>query len=322
MGMPTSTVEVYAVNPMINGVDSPQLMSVDSTEPIEIKVEEEKISSDDLSFGEEKKVEVEEEKVKPEEKKEEKEEKKEEEKPVLEPEDSKNVQKRIGKLTKKMRTAEREREVIKAERDSEREKIVELEKKLAATELKSLEGSKPKKADFEEEDAYNEALMDWKVDMKFKSSEKIAEAKVEKKEEKPPEEFEGADELNEALARGREKYDDFEELTSDENLIFPVKLAQVVIELDDPEEIMYYLAQNPEESKRLSSLSSVKAAVEISKLDLEVKPVEEKKEEPKIKKQSKAPEPISSVKTDGAVEKDPEKMTPKEYRAYREGQSK
>ena len=59
MGMPTSTDEVNAVNPMINGVDSPQLMSVDSTEPIETEVEKEKVSEDDIDLAKEKEEEEE-----------------------------------------------------------------------------------------------------------------------------------------------------------------------------------------------------------------------------------------------------------------------
>jgi len=37
-----------------------------------------------------------------------------------------------------------------------------------------------------------------------------------------------------------------------------------------------------------------------------------------IKKTTKAPAPIQSVRTDGVVDKDPNKMSAKEYRVWRE----
>ncbi len=323
MSMLTSSDEVKAVNPLINGVDDANLMSVDSTEPFETKVDEKKVSEGDIGKVEEKEQVVEE---KVEEKKEEEKEEvtpeKKEEKPPKEEEkpestDSKSVQKRIGKLTKKMRTAERESEALKKERDSEKEKRIALEKKLEKAEIKTLEGSKPRKTDFEDEDEYSEALMDWKVDMKFKSSEKeakVEEKPVEKKEPTEEEEVEEVEEikgLEDAIANGRKKYKDFKEVTSDEDLAFGPSLAKITLETDNPEDIMYYLANNPEESKRIDSLSDIKAAREIGNLEIQLKSTK------KVKKQSKAPEPITSVKTDGVSEKDPEKMTPKQYAAWR-----
>jgi hypothetical protein len=326
-----SSDEVKAVEIVINGVDNANLMSVDSTEPVTMKVEEEKVSEDDIDIVDKKDetVEIElateeekEEKEKKEEKvdaKEEKKEqtpkkekKKEEEKSSTKPEDSKSVQKRIGKLTKKMRTAERERDFEKEEKLAEIEKRKEAEKKLEEVEFKSLEGSKPKKADFEDEDEFIEALTDWKIDLKFKSSQtekREAEVKKPVDEEVTTEPIPG---LDDALVAGRDKYEDFDELTGSKDLLFSIKLAEITLETENPEDIMYYLANNPEESERLSSLSDIKAAREIGNLEIKLKAPK------KVKKQSKAPEPIKPIKTDSKIEKDPNKMSAKEYREWRE----
>jgi hypothetical protein len=86
-----------------------------------------------------------------------------------------------------------------------------------------------------------------------------------------------------------------------------------------------------------------RAAIEIGKIevklaeepenvseDLETEKEEEKEEEPKakpnpiakVKKVSSAPEPIKPVRISGLTERDPSKMSPKEYRAWRESQKK
>ena len=44
----------------------------------------------------------------------------------------------------------------------------------------------------------------------------------------------------------------------------------------------------------------------------------EKKTPPPVKKVTKTPEPITPVRTTGAVDKDPAQMSMKEYRAWRE----
>lgn len=313
MTMPTTSEELKTVNPVINGVDSPQLMSVDSTEPIEIEVDEEKLLDGDENASNKDKEKSE----KPKETADVKEtEEKDEEGDVEEDDseeseskstDSKSVQKRIGKLTKKMRTAERELEKERKEREKEVERRRELEEKLKTSETETLKGNKPKKTDFEDEDEYIEALIDWKTELKSKTSEVVKEGKktsVDKVEPLPG--------LNEAIGKGEKKYSDFKELTTNEDLVFSPRLAEITLETENPEDIMYFLANHPEESKRLSLLSDVSAAREIGKLETKLlKPA-------KAKKQSKAPEPITPVNTDVSVDKSPDKMSPAEYRAWRE----
>ncbi len=342
MGMPTSAAEIEEVKVnagvVVNGVDSPFILSVDSTESIETAPEEKKISEGDIDVTQEKSKEKDEESEKSEkteaDKKDakgsgdaeaedensakpvvEKEKKKEKVEDNEDSEYSKKVQTRIGKLTKSMRTAERERDKVKEVLKVEKEKRLELEKKLAKAKTQTLKDSKPVKNDFENEDDYIEALTDWKIDLKLNAVEKPAVEEAEDVEEEKPSSSDAKSEpvegLTAAMAKGREKYDDFKEVTTNESLIFSSALAEITLETKNPEDIMYYLANNPEESERLSSLSVVNAAREIGKLETKLKPPK------KTKKQSKAPTPITPVTTDAKVEKDPEKMSPKEYAEWR-----
>jgi len=76
-------------------------------------------------------------------------------------------------------------------------------------------------------------------------------------------------------------------------------------------------------------MTPLKAAKEIGKIELALsKPAKkevkeekvEKVEKPPVKKLTKTPEPITPVKADGIIEKDPSQMSMKEYRKWRESQ--
>jgi len=324
MNMPKSVAEVEEIEinagVVINGVDSPHLMSVDSTEPIETDVEE---LEEENPAEVEKKEEEKKEEPEPESKNKEEEEESEEEEPEPEvsPDDSKKVKKRIGKLTKKWRTAERER-------DFEKQKRLDLEKKLNELEAKMPATDKPQKEDFEDEDDYIEALVDWKTESKLKASQAKVEKAI-KDEDEQKAVTETYDGLDDAIEQGSEKYKDFNDVVFNEDLILSENLTQIALDSDIAEDILYYLGSNPEESERLSKLDPIRAAKEIGKIEIKLEASEEEEEEeeessptPKKKKQTKAPAPIKPVRTDGVTEKDPNKMSPKEYRAWREKQSK
>jgi len=305
---------------VVNGIDNPNLTSVDSTESIETKPEKGKVSEDDIDVDEEA-VDITEEKEEEEtpenseseDDKDESESKdKEAKKSSIEPDDSKRVQKRIAKLTKKMRTAERER-------DYEKEKRLEVEKELQELAAKIPDKDKPLKADFDDEDEYIEALTDWIIDNKLKTSQKTVEKETKDSEEKQAitETYEG---LDDAMESGREKYEDFNEIVLDEDLIISPTVTQILLDTDIPDDIMYYLGNNPEKSEKISQLDPIRAAKEIGKIEVSLlnKSSETTPEVKKVnKKQSKAPAPIKPVRANGLVEKDPNKMSPKEYREWR-----
>lgn len=325
MKIPKSTAEIEEVEiqagAVINGVDSPYIMSVDSTESIETDVEKEKLSEGDIDAskdeseskekGEESKKD--EETIKTKEKIEKTDDSvKKESLPDTMSEDSKTVQKRIGKLTKKWRTAERER-------DFEREKRKEVEEKLKEAAAQIPAADKPQKENFDDEDAYIEALTDWKSDIKLKESQQIVTQEIKDKDEQKAVD-ETYDGLDETIEKGKEKYDNFNDLVMDGDLIISPEVTQILLDSDVPEDILYHLASNPDESERISKLDPVRIAKELGKIEVRLEKKEEKEipiKPKKEKKQSKAPKPIESIRTDGVTEQDPNTMSPKEYRAWR-----
>jgi hypothetical protein len=297
---------------VMNGVDNPNLMSVDSTDPVatEVEVLDE---NDKVIEGAEKDESVKKLSEDTEPEKDPEPESEPEKKPKEETDDlSKNVQKRIGTLTKKWRTAEREANY----KDTV---IADLEKKLEELQAGVEPDGKPDRADFEDDNEYVEALTDWKVDTKLaasKNKEILASTTKEQKQE-ILEVYEGMDV---AIENGKAKYDDFEEVTQDETVVLSVDVMQLALDTEVPEDMLYYLCSNPDESERISSLSAVKSAKEIVKLEAQLKKVNEPKTEPVKKTQSNAPAPIKPVSANGLSEKDPDKMTPAEYRKWRQSQ--
>lgn len=304
--------ELKAVHPtVVNEVDDPSVLSTSSVSPLDANV-------GDLEEGE---VENKEEKVVVEktEKKEEADSSKTEEKEVESslPQKRDKVQERIDDLTKKRRVAERQAEFERAKRLEAEEELKKLKTKIPATD-------RPKKADFENEDDYLEALIDWKAEQKIKGAEEgKTKASVEEKEKTAVQEADA--ELDEVMEKGRGMFKDFNATVLDENLILSKDLIETVLSTDKPEELLYYLGKNPDEAENLSKQAPLAIMYELGKIKTGMSIAftgdEKKEKEEKAssqKKITKAPAPIIPVKSSGVIDKDPNDMSPKEYRAWRE----
>ncbi len=325
---------------VINGVDNPNLLSVDSTEPIKTEIDQiksaeeaEKSEKTEENNEQEKKegatpAEKEKEAEKAKGTEEEKEEKNEEEKNLnaQSVKQKTSAEERIGKLTKKWRSAERER-------DFERARNAELQEELRKLKAQIPAANRPAREDFEDEDDYIEALAEWKVESKLQ--EKFAKAAEDAQADEEKSKSAAVDSaLSEILERGREKYADFDDVVYDKDLAMTQTLVDIISESEIAEELFYFLGKNPDIAYDLSELSPVKAAREIGKLEEKVaatipKPnvftlggedpdKKDSRREVVVKKVTRTPEPIQPVKSTGAIEKDPNDMTFAEYRAWRE----
>ena len=298
-------IEDVAIIPVIlNTVDDPNKLSVSSISPLPEK-------ADEVPKTEEKKEEV---AVTPEtEKKEEikeppKEETSKETLPEkkVEPKEKDSVQRRIDELTKKRRDAERER-------DYERTKRLELETELKTAKSAIPQGDKPQLEKFETELAYLEALQDWKLEQKFRvESEKVSKETASVDEKAVIDET--YRELDEKMEKGRTKYADFNELVLNEDLKISDAMVEAILFSDTAEDVLYYLGKHPGEAADIAKLPPLKIAHEFGKIEAKINAP------PPRKKTTNAPEPITPVKTTGVTEQDPNNMTPREYREWREKQ--
>jgi hypothetical protein len=185
------------------------------------------------------------------------------------------VQKRLSKLERKL-----ERQQIEQETRAK----VQQEQQVAPIDI-----PKPKESDFEVYSDYLEALSDWKVDVKLRQREIEQETRAQRESQKSAQEREAARQ-QELIEKGEEKYDDFEEVIKADRNEYSRAAYLAMLESDISAELLYHLASNPEEGKRIAALPAFAQAKEIGKLEdkLLAKPQ---------KQISKAPAPINPIGT-------------------------
>lgn len=221
---------------------------------------------------------------------------------------TRRAEKRIGRLTKRAKTAESRAE--KAEREN-----AELRKQIAD---QKAESTKPKPEDFDDHDDYLKARDKWKAD---------SEPEDDKKEKPLSSEEQDFIDARDLVLEAAEElgHKDWEKAIRNENLRMTQPMIIAMAETDIPGEIAYYLGKNPDEAAKIAEMKPFRQASEIGKLEAKLAADAEASEkapepepEPKpSKKQSAAPAPIEPVKGKDASEKKPEDMSFKEFEAKR-----
>lgn len=216
------------------------------------------------------------------------------------------VQKKISKLTKKLRGFERDYK-------SEKEKRVAVEKRLDAL-LKQGSREDAEKApvpeEYETDHDYHLALAQYAVKLQSKQAE--GEKPGGKEPEPGDDEKPDFDEksLRKMHRKGIKKYGDDDWDDTVEDVMIPEGALDVLTSLDNAEDVIYYLGNNPDKAEDIEDMSAAKAGAELQRLSLKLQ----------SKKSTKAPDPINPVKSSGGGQKSPDEMSMPEYRAWREKQ--
>jgi hypothetical protein len=175
-------------------------------------------------------------------------------------------------------------------------------------------GVEPKPADFADYDKYVEALAD------HRASRKIAEweSANEQKRADEAQQSEMAD-LHSKLDAGYGKFADFGEVAFDRTAshITPM-VVEILKTCDTPADTLYYLAKNRVEGVAISRMTPIKAAREIAKIEAKLANGQVPSPAPPIqRKTTNAPPPINPLSGGtGGIEKDPSKMTQKEFEQW------
>lgn len=72
--------------------------------------------------------------------------------------------------------------------------------------------------------------------------------------------------LNDALDKGSEKYDDFDDVVRAGNVPYTTSIRDALLLVDNPAEVAYKLGKNPQELSRISQLHPLDQAREVNKL--------------------------------------------------------
>ena len=184
------------------------------------------------------------------------------------------------------------------------------------TDFQDVLGPKPVADNFETYEEFYEAVAD------YKAEEKILQYESQRMSRNYSNQIETFKDT--VIQAGVSKYEDFEEIAMDPRVAITTQMVDIMRELDYPEDVAYYLGRHPNEAIKMSRMTPARIGREMTRLEIRIQ--EDLKSEPPIEpespqplKTSKAPPPVKPVK--GGVEqvtKDPQKMTPEEYREWRE----
>ena len=202
-----------------------------------------------------------------------------------------------------------QKEKSRAENKAHREYVKKLEAMTAnqqrqteAPPAKTVDG-KPKIADFQDVEAYVEAVADWKIE------QKEAKASQARESEKEQARVVDINTKTEKIYSEAEKIPGFDREVFDE-LPLTEMIAKSIIESEVAPALMAYMSAHEDDVKRISSLSPTRQAIEIGK-------IEAKLAEKKVVKASNAPDPIKPVGSRGGeITKKIENMTMAELQEY------
>jgi hypothetical protein len=129
------------------------------------------------------------------------------------------------------------------------------------------EAGKPQRDKFENEQVYQDALVDWRVDQRLK--ERQAE---DEKRQNERAQAELSARLGAKVDRAAELVPDYREVTGAVDVPVPAIIGGAMQESELFAEIGYYFAKNPAELERLSELTPAKALVEFGKIESKLQP--------------------------------------------------
>lgn len=184
--------------------------------------------------------------------------------------------------------------------------------------LKNPLPERPRRVDFDTEEEYEDDLHNWrKLEAAAKAPPDNSNAGTQQGDngqqgnQGQPAARTGvtqeiADNWHDACDAAAEKYDDFDAAINSHQEVTD-SMAGIIVETENNAEVAYFLGKNPAEASRIAKLSVVQQVNEIQKLAGKFTNIT-----------TNAPEPINPEPgSDTFAGKDPEKMSPEEYRDYR-----
>ena len=212
------------------------------------------------------------------------------------------LEKRFSELTKQREEARKEAAKEREARESLENRIKELEGRAEPKPVE--ENVKPSPSQFNDAFEYAEALAEWSAEQALLNRDKAeTERKVQEERSKVIKTW------NSRLETVKADYPDYDEMiASASDIQVTDHVRDALLESEQGPRILYHLAENPELAEKLNDLSMVSALREIGKLEARFEAKDTSKETPKAEAEtkpsiarSKAPAPISPIKTSSAV---------------------
>ena len=212
------------------------------------------------------------------------------------------LEKRFSELTKQREEARKEAQREREAREALENRLKELEVKVNPQPVEQV-NAKPSPSQFNDAFEYAEALAEWSAEQAILNREK-AEAEKKLQEERS----QVIKSWNDRLANVKADLPDYDEMiASASDITVSDEIRDAMLESEQGPRILYHLAENPELAEKLNSMSKVSALREIGKLEARFEAKETPKEAKAVAEtktsvaKSKAPAPISPIKTSSAV---------------------
>jgi len=187
--------------------------------------------------------------------------------------------------------------------DRERERRIQAETRLqmlteqrsqAAPQQAAPQGDEePKREQFESYEDYVEARAAYKAEKRaLEAVDKRLQAEAQRRQNESAQQTarEQQAQWNKSLEAARKKYDDFDDVTDNEDIIVTPKMGEAIKDSPIGPDLVYHLGKNPDEAHRIAALPAREQYAEMVLLERTVRDAK-----PAPKKASNAPEPINPV---------------------------
>lgn len=176
----------------------------------------------------------------------------------------------------------------------------------------------PKPEDFKTVGEYAKALTKWEV-----AQAKKADGAEKAKQTQQQNIVAATERLAERVAEFAKATPDYAEVMKEADWEVPPHVQAYFVDSENPGQLGYYLAKNPDEYDRIAKLSPIRAFAELGKLEdkLTAKAAPAQAAAPATTQVSRAPAPITPLEGKSTtVAKDPSQMTFAELRAHRQAE--
>jgi DNA repair exonuclease SbcCD ATPase subunit len=201
-----------------------------------------------------------------------------------------------NKLEKRFSDITKQREQARQEAERERLRASELEARLKDLESqlkpKQVDDGKPRPEQYSDAFEYNEALTEYKINQRIQQIAKEAEQAKQQEER-----LKQAQTFAEREQAVRAELADYDEMIASSDVMISDQVKDAILESEIGPRIIYHLAENPEIAEKINKLSLVNALKEVGKIEARLEKAPESKAEVKAVVVSKAPKPISPLKS-------------------------
>ena len=212
------------------------------------------------------------------------------------------LEKRFSELTKARKLAEESAAKEREQREALETRLKELEQKVNP-QPQQVEQIEPKPEQFTDAFEYAKALAEYSAEQALLNRDKQdAERKANEERQKLVQSWQSKLEVTKA------ELPDYEEMIASADVQVSNEIRDAILESDVGPRILYHLAENIEEARKIAEMPMISALRAIGKLEAKYEAQSTSKEAPKTEAEtkpsvakSKAPAPISPIKTSSAV---------------------